>query len=170
MANFLKEALLKRFIRIRLKLIQAGERPQNFHDALNKVRKILVLLPIGGEYDQESRKFIHDLNTIFAEAQISTFDKKSLRKQDLNRLGLPNDTYLKVIRDSMPDMAIDLNKPQDHVCSYLVALSGAPLRVNLSTGPWDMVYNLHFRLPAEKPTSEQLALLIQRMTTFKPAS
>ncbi|RMH63754.1 MAG: hypothetical protein D6677_06430 [Calditrichaeota bacterium] len=170
MIKFVKETLLARYIRIRLKLMQSGARAYNFHDEIRKVRNILVILPANQAYEGAYQKFLHELNAVFPGASISTFEKSNLRKNDLNRLGLPNDTYLKLIRDSMPDMVIDLNEPQDKVCSYITALSGAPVRVNLARGEWDDVYNLYFRQTNDLPLEKKLSVISRQLKIFKAAS
>ncbi|HED10080.1 MAG TPA: hypothetical protein ENJ10_05295 [Caldithrix abyssi] len=157
MPNPLKELFLKRYLNLRLKLIRHGERAYNFADELKKVKNILVLLPVGHEYEEATQDFLKQLGAIFPQGRVSTFVKSTLRKSDLNWMGVPNDTYLKVIQDGQIDLVIDLNQPQDRIVSYLVALSGAPLRLNLAEGEWDDNYNLHFRLPAGASPKQQLA-------------
>ncbi len=156
MPNPVKELFLKRYLNLRLKLIRHGERAYNFAEELKKVKNILVLLPVGHEYEQASQDFLKQLGHIFPRGRVSTFVKSTLRKNDLNWLGVPNDAYLKVIQDGQIDLVIDLNQPQDRIVSYLVALSGAPLRLNLAEGEWDENYNLHFRLPAGASAEQQL--------------
>ena len=79
----------------------------------------------------------------------------------MNWLGVPNDSYLKVIRDEQFDLVVDINTKQDKISSYLCALSGAPMRVNLTSGDFDHLYNLHFRIKdIHKSIDERLQNMI----------
>ncbi len=163
MPNPVKELFLKRYINLRLKMIRHGERACNFADELKKVKNILVLLPAGHEYEEQFQRFIKRLGEVFPGSRVSTFVKSTLRKTDLNWLGVPTDAYLKLIQEGQLDLVIDLNRPQDRLVSYLVALSGAPLRLNLAEGEWDENYNLHFRPPAGVSGEEQLAYIARQL-------
>ncbi len=136
------------------------ERAYDFSSELSKVKKVLVILPAQNEYTAPIQTFVKKLNRVFPEARISTFVSSTLRKEDIGWLGVPNEQYLKIIRDEQFDLVLDVNIDQDKVCSYLCALSGAPMRLNLSSGEFDSVYNLHFRSSSEKKLEERLANIL----------
>lgn len=137
-------------------MILKQERSYNFAEELNKTEKILVILPAGDEYSEPMQNFVRKIGKIFEKARVSTFVKSSLRKNDLSWLGVPNDHYLKVIQDEQFDLVVDVNLRQDKISSYLCALSGAPMRVNLVSGKFDDLYNLHFRVNDNKSLEERM--------------
>ena len=145
MISRVKESILGKIINIRLKMISQQDRTYDFSHQLNKTEKILIIIPAGNEYSETMQSFIKQIGHTFNNARVSTFVNSSLRKNDLNWLGVPNDKYLKVIRDELFDLVVDVNLKQDKISSYLCALSGAPMRINLSSGDFDHLYNLHFR-------------------------
>jgi hypothetical protein len=156
-----KDSILGKIINFRLKMITNQDRAYDFSEELAKTEKILIIIPSGTEYSETVQNFIKRMGEIFNKARVSTFVNSSLRKDDLNWLGVPNDKYLKVIRDEQFDLVVDINTRQDKICSYLCALSGAPMRVNLASGDFDHLYNLHFRIKdIRKSIDEQLQNMI----------
>ena len=167
MINLVKKAILGKFLNFRLKMMTNQERTYDFSFELNKVEKVLVILSAQDEYSEPIQTFIKKLNSVFPKARISTFVSSSLRKEDLNWLGIPNEQYLKIIRDEQFDLVIDANGEQDKVGSYLCALSGAPMRLNLASGEYDSIYNLHFRSSSEKKLEERLANILSYFEFLK---
>ncbi|MCB0281788.1 MAG: hypothetical protein H6627_06245 [Calditrichae bacterium] len=164
MINLVKNAFLRRFLNFRLKMIARQERAYNFSEELKKVRKILVILPSDQEYSQPIQEFVQKLGAKFSKARVSTFVNSTLRKSDLSWMGLPNEQYLKIIRDESFDLVVDANTEQDQICTYLCALSGAPMRLNVSSGMYDSIYNLHFRSSSAKNINEKLDNVIAYLT------
>ena len=156
MSNPIKNVILGKYVNFRLKLLQGHERVYDFSTELKKVHKILVILPSDQEYSPTMQGFIKKLSEKFNRAHVSTFVSSSLRKSDIGWLGLPNEQYLKIIRDEQFDFVVDVNPQQDRICTYLCALSGAPMRLNLTSGNYDNVYNLHFRSMENKNIDERL--------------
>jgi len=132
----------------------------DFSEELTKVKSILVILPAKEEYGEPVQDFLKQLNLVFPKSRVSTFVKSTLRKEDLSWLGLPNERYLKIFKDERFDLVVDLNTKQDNACSYLAALSGAPMRLNLDSGKNDFIYNLHIKSSTEKKIEERLNSII----------
>ena len=163
MISRVKESVLGKIINIRLKMISQQDRTYDFSVQLGKTEKILIIIPSGNEYSVTIQNFIKQIGQIFKKAKVSTFVNSSLRKNDLNWLGVPNDQYLKVIRDEQFDLVVDLNTKQDKISSYLCALSGAAMRINLASGDFDHLYNLHFRI---KDLSSSIEEQLQNMISY----
>jgi hypothetical protein len=151
----IKESVLGKIINLRLKIISQKDQAYNFSEQLSKTQKILIIIPTGSEYTETMQSFTKRIGQLFSNARVSTFVNSSLRKNDLNWLGVPNESYLKVIRDEQFDLVVDVNTRQDKISSYLCALSGAPLRINLTSGAYDHLYNLHFRIKDSSKSNEQ---------------
>lgn len=164
MKNLLKNAFLHKYLNFRLKLLQKQDRSYNFASELKNTQKILVILPSEQEYTEHMQDFIKRLGSEFKNAKVSTFVSSTLRKTDLSWLGLPNEQYLNLIREENFDLVVDVNTEQDQVCSYLCALSGAPMRLNLTSGTYDFIYNLHIRSDSEKSLDHKLANVISYLT------
>lgn len=163
MISRVKESVLGKIINFRLKMISRQDRAYDFSEQLSKTEKILIIIPSGNEYSETMQSFIKQIGKIFGKARVSTFVNSSLRKNDLNWLGVPNDQYLKVIREEQFDLVVDINIKQDKVSSYLCALSGAPMRINLASGEFDHLYNLHFRI---KDVSKSIEERLQNMVSY----
>ncbi|KAA3615033.1 MAG: hypothetical protein D8M58_11315 [Calditrichaeota bacterium] len=167
MSNPIKKIILGKYLSFRLKMLLSQERAYDFSSELNKVKKALVILPAQNEYSEPFQVFVKKLNTVFPNANISTFVSSSLRKTDMSWLGVPNEQYLKIIRDEQFDLVIDANDEQDKICSYLCALSGAPMRLNLASGEYDSIYNLHFRTAADKKMDDRLVNIVSYFEHLK---
>jgi Family of unknown function (DUF6913) len=167
LTNPIKKAALNQFLNFRLKMLAGQERAYDFSSELKKVGKALVILPAQNEFTEPVQVFIKRLMDIFPKARISTFVSSTLRKEDLSWLGVPSDKYLKIIRDELFDLVVDVNIEQDKVCSYLCALSGAPMRLNLASGDYDSIYNLHFRTSPEKKFEERLTNIVSYLEFLK---
>ena len=160
MISRIKDGVLGKIINFRLKMISKQDLAYDFSEQLGKTEKILVILPPDSEYSETMQNFVTRISQLFKKARVSTFVNSTLRKNDLNWLGVPNDQYLKIIRDEQFDLVVDINTRQDKISSYLCALSGAPMRINLASGEFDHLYNLHFRIKDISKTIEQRLLNI----------
>lgn len=167
MNNPVKIFLLNQVVNFRLKMFHKYERTYDFIEEVKKVKKILIILPANDEYSNQLQKFIKEINQTFNKSSISTFATSTLRKNDLIWFGVPNEKYLNLIREEGFDLVIDANIVQDKVCSYLCALSGAQLRLNLSSGPYDHIYNLHFRTGLDKPIPNRLSNIVTYLYHLK---
>lgn len=128
-----------------------------FPDALRKVKNILLITPSDHpELEEEIHLFASGLYKIFTNAQVSTFDRATFRPADGNWFGLPNEGYLDNFRQAKFDLVIDLNMKQDRLCTYIGALCGAPLRMNLVEGAYDHIYNFHIRINKLQPDVRRL--------------
>ncbi len=160
MNNPVKQVVMNQVVNFRLKMFHKYERAYNFIEEVNKVNKILIILSAHDEYSETIQQFIKEIGRIFKKASVSTFSSSSLRKSDLSWFGVPNEKYLDIIREEGFDLVIDANIEQDKVCSYLCALSGAKLRLNLCSGNYDHIYNLHFRSNRDKPIPDRLQNIV----------
>jgi hypothetical protein len=153
----IKQSVLGKIINFRLRVLSKQDRAYDFSEQLAKTEKILIIIPAGDEYSESIQNFTQKIGMLFKKARVSTFVNSSLRKNDLNWLGVPNEKYLRIIRDEQFDLVVDINTKQDTISSYLCALSGAPMRINLTSSEFDHLYNLHFRVKdVRKSTDEQL--------------
>jgi len=162
----IKDRILDRYIAFRLRLFGKEENAINIPERIRRVKNILLVLPVGAEYNTSVQQFSSQLYRIFKGAQVSTFERSSFRKSDGNWFGLPKENYLKNFRDVKFDLVIDLNQPQDNLCTYICALSGAPLRLAIANGRYDHIYNLQIRSRYKGLMEDQLRNLLNYIQTF----
>ena len=169
MIEKIKNILLDRFLDIRLKLVRNNNALFNFPEKIKTIKNVLIIKPSDSSLESHMHHFTSELYSIFGEVKVSTFERNSLRKSDKNWLGVPNEKYLKNFQDEEFDLVIDLNTKQDKICFYLCALSGAPMRMNLTSGKYDHLYNLHIRTNQSKSLPEQLENILNYLKTFRAA-
>ena len=167
MKERLKNWILNKYIGVRLKFITLEKEAQNFPALIQRIKNILVLLPIDNILDNHVEQFISALYKVFTDATISTFERKSFRKSDGNWFGLPSDTYMRHFTEESFDLVIDLTSENDRLSAYICALSGAPLRLRLFEGNFPHIYNLHIRTDPQKPLPERLNSILEQMRVFK---
>ena len=141
----LKNYFLKKLVHARLFFIKKNTQLLNFFELLKQVKKVLIILPINKKEERIARTYLSRFNSLFSASQISTLDVTSLRRSDVNWLGVPNMSYLKNIQSEDFELLIDLNGSHDYICAYLGALTRASLRLHVSQGIFDKIYNLQFR-------------------------
>ena len=151
MVKPLKKYFLRKLVHTRLFFIKKNTRLLNFIEIIKKVKKVLIILPINKNEERIARDYLSRFNALFKASQISTLDITSLRKTDVNWLGVPNTTYLKNIQNEDFELLIDMNGSHDYVCAYLGALTQASLRLHVSQGNFDKIYNLQFRSQPQEP-------------------
>lgn len=139
----------------------------NFKKRIAGIKNILLILPGETASEDVMFDFASKLYPIFGEAKVSTFERRSIRPEDCNWFGLPHREYLRNITAEHFDLVVDLNIKPDKLCSYLVSISGAPLRLNLVEGDFAHIYNLHFRTQGEKPLRDQLQNILNYLQTIK---
>jgi hypothetical protein len=133
---------------------------------LSEAKKILIILPVIHQNVQLINDFKTNLANAFPKSSISTFGITSLRKSDMNWLGVPGKEYLNRIREEDFDLLIDLNEDQDRVCTYLSALSNAPLRIHFSEGKFDKIYNLQIRTDINASLNTKIQTLTNYLIKF----
>ena len=133
---------------------------------LSEAEKILIILPVIHQNVQLINNFKSNLANAFPKSSISTFGITSLRKSDMNWLGVPGKEYLNRIREEDFDLLIDLNEDQDRVCTYLSALSNAPLRIHFSEGKFDKIYNLQIRTDINASLNTKIQTLTNYLIKF----
>jgi hypothetical protein len=158
--NFIKNYFLERMLDSRLYFFKKELDETDFLGLIKNVKKILIILPINRTEEINSRKFVKDLQEVFNSARISTLDLANLRKIDTNWLGVPNQHYLKQIQHEKFNLLIDLNGHHDHICAYLAALTGAPLRLHASNGKFDRIYNLEIRSGSHASLNQRYQIIL----------
>jgi len=164
--NFIKNYFLERLLDARLFFIKHKSDLTDFFDELKNVKKILIILPLDRAEEIGARKYLPEIQRIFSKAKISTLDLSTLRKKDTNWLGVPNQKYLANIQNEDFDILLDLNGHHSRLCAYMCALTAAPMRLHISEGKFDKIYNLHFRIPGGAPLDnryQNLLTYIERM-------
>ena len=170
MLNPIKNYFLEKLVTTRLFLLKEKNPVTNFMQEMNHVKKILIILPVRVQASQAVQVFINKMNSTFSASEISTFETSMLRKRDVNWLGIPNSAFLNNIREEKFDLLIDLNSEQDNVCTYLGALSDAPMRIHLSEGKYDKIYNLQIRTDTEAPLSTRFDTLIIYLSKLRKST
>ncbi len=146
MITYIKKLILKKYMDLRLKWFKSGENELELPASIQNVRHILLITPEDHpELELALEQFASALYKIFDNVQVSTFERSSFRPQDGNWFGLPKEEYLENFRQEKIDLVIDLNLEPDRLCTYISALSGAPLRMNLIPGAYEHVYNVQIR-------------------------
>jgi len=162
----IKALLLEKYLKFNLKSAKKNEKLCDFSKKLKSIGQILVIKPINSIADKSLQSFISGLYTIYPNIQVSTFTRSSLRKNDINWLGVPNSLYLKNIQKLKFDLVIDLNIHHDTICSYICKLSDAPLRLNLKSGHYDHVYNLHIKTNPNAAIDDELKNVLRYLRSF----
>ena len=165
MKDKIKTILLEKYLDFNLKSSRKDNATYVVSEKLKDVKQVLVIKPPAGIEDKSLQDFIAGLYAVYPDVQVSTFMRSSLRNSDTNWLGVPNDRYLKNIREINFDLAIDLNLQHDTICSYICKLSGAPLRLNLMPGHYDNIYNLHIK-SAGNSIDKALQNILKYLRTF----
>ena len=138
----------------------------DYSSQLSETKKILIILPVIHQNVQLVNDFKSNLADAFPKSSISTFGITSLRKTDMNWLGVPGKEYLNNIREEDFDLLIDLNENQDRICTYLSALSNAPMRVHYSEGKFDKIYNLQIRTDINASLNTKIQTLFKYLVRF----
>jgi hypothetical protein len=160
--NLIKNFFLERLLEARLFFIKQKSDLTNFIEEVKKVKKILIILPLDKSEEGVARQYLPKIQNVFGTAKISTLDLSTLRKTDTNWLGVPNQKYLSNIQGESFDLLLDLNGHHDRLCAYLCAITAAPMRLHISEGKFDKIYNLQFRIPGGAPLSSRY----QNMLTY----
>jgi len=158
--NFIKNYFLEKLLDARLFLIRQKADLTDFFEKVKNVQKILIILPVDRAEEVNARKYLPQIQHVFGEAKVSTLDLSTLRKIDTNWLGVPNQKYLANIQKEEFDLLLDLNGHHNRLCAYLCALTAAPMRLHISEGKFDKIYNLHFRIPGGAPLSSRYQNLL----------
>jgi hypothetical protein len=147
--NFIKNYVLEKFIDFRLFFIRQSTVLTDFFENIQRVKKILVILPVDRAEEIMSREYLPEIKHVFGNAKVETLDPATFRKIDTNWLGVPNQKYIAHIQNQKFDFCLDLNSHHESICAYLCARSEVPMRLHISEGRFEKIYNLHFRVSAE---------------------
>jgi len=164
--KFVKNYLLERLLVNRFFLAKQKNEITDYSRQLSEAKKILIILPVIYQNVQLINDFKSNLADAYPKSSISTFGITSLRKSDMNWLGVPGKEYLIRLREEKFDLLIDLNEQQDRVCTYLSALSNAPMRIHFSEGKFDRIYNLQIRTEITAPLNVKIQTLINYLAKF----
>jgi len=158
----LKRILLDKYLDWRLKRRSSPQRMYDFGENLKKIRHILLVIPEHTNIEDLISGFMQKLYEIFTrDVIISTFEKKTFRAEDSTWLGLPKKEYLETFQSEKIDLVIDLNQNEDKFCTYVCAILNAPLKINLESGRFDHIYNLHIRTNESKTLDQKLETLVR---------
>lgn len=166
MIQLTKNYLLDRLLVNRFFLSKQKNEITDYFRQLSKTKKILIILPVKIKDSEFINEFKSNLADVFPKSSISTFDITSLRKTDMNWLGVPGKEYLNRIREEAFDLLIDLNERQDRICTYLGALSNAAMRIHFSEGKFNKIYNLQIRTNLNTPLNLKIQTLINYLIKF----
>lgn len=167
MLAILKRAILKKYMDLRLRWFKEDGPAVELPSAIRDIHNILIISPGSKEMEEDVHFFASELSREFDPVKVSTFERNSFRPQDGNWFGLPVDAYLENFRQEHFDMVIDLNPEQDRLCTYICALSGGTLRINLASGAYDHIYNFHIRMDKIQPLRKRLQGIIENLKRFK---
>ena len=166
MIRLINNYLLDKLLVNRFFLAKQKNEITDYSRQLSEAKKILIILPVIHQNVQLINDFKTNLANAFPKSSISTFGITSLRKSDMNWLGVPGKEYLNRIREENFDLLIDLNEDQDRVCTYLSALSNAPLRIHFSEGKFDKIYNLQIRTDINASLNTKIQTLTNYLIKF----
>jgi len=156
---------------LRLKWFKGETEPLRFLETLGKIKHILLIVPENpAKMENAIQQFSSGLYTVFNDVQISTFERASFRPTDGNWFGLPHEDYLDNFRQEKIDLVIDLNMKTDRLCTYIAALSGARLRMNISMDKYDHIYNFHIRTDEKLSAEIRLKRILENLKEFKTAT
>lgn len=167
MLTAFKHFLIEKFLLAKLMLGRKKQNLTNFGDYMQKVGKILIILPVNKESELSDKTFVKKVSDIFETARINTFDLNMLRKSDINWLGVPNNAFLNNIRDENYDLLIDINPDHNKLCCYLDALSEAEMRIHLAQGKFDSIFNLQIRSDSDIPLNSKYDTLLNYLKVLR---
>jgi hypothetical protein len=144
-SNFIKNYFLEKMISARLYFLKQQGELLDFFERMQSVEKLLIILPRDRAEEVYARQFVNRIHEVFQGAKFSTLDVGSLRKSDVNWLGVPNAQFLTKIQEEKFDLVIDINSHHDHLCTFLGVFTNAPLRMHVTEGKFDKFYNIHIR-------------------------
>lgn len=151
---------------LRLRWFKEEDLSVELPGAVRRIKNILLISSGQKEFEEDVHNFATGLYEIFDTVQVSTFERPSFRPEDGNWFGLPLSAYLDNFRQEHFDLVLDLNPEQDRLCTYICALSGAALRMNLTSGKYDHIYNFHIRTNAAQPMKQRLQRVLDFLKGF----
>jgi len=165
--NNIKQLLLDRYIDMRLRLTRQADGLLDFPRSVKSVKTVLIVFTNKLNDEHFYKQFSSGLYAIFGDIKVSAFNPGHLSADDKNWFGLPAEKHLAAVRDEHFDLVVDLNQEQDRLSTYLCAISAAPLKLNLASGRYDHVYNLHFRSSKSATASGLIKNTLNYLKTLK---
>jgi len=166
----IKSYLLNKILTARLSGFKEDQLLKNFMTDMKEVKKILVVTPPQQAVNQTIFLFIKNLKKEFQESKIATFELPMLKKDDVNWLGIPTVAYLSSFKDEKYDLLIDINTDHDIICTFIGAFCNIPMRIHLSAGRFDNIYNLHIRTEENAPLSTRYNTMALYLSKLKQAT
>ena len=166
-SNFIKAYFLEKMLDTRLYFLKEKPELTDFFDRVKNVKNLLIIVPRDRAEEVLARKYVSRIHEVFKPAKFSTLDVSSLRKSDVNWLGVPNNSFLDKMKSENFDLIIDLNSTHDHLCTFLGAFIEAPLRMHISEGKFDKVYNLHIRAGNTNGIESKIKNMINYLTRIR---
>ena len=162
--NFFKDFLLEKLLSTRLYLMKQQTEPTDFIGKIKNVRKILVIVPRNRALEVLTRKYVARLKEAFPGSRLASLDTLSLKKTDVNWMGVPNEQFIDRFRKEKYDLLIDLNTYHDTLCSYLCSMAEADIRLHICEGRYDKIYNLHIRTDSNTSLERRYTELLDKLT------
>jgi hypothetical protein len=169
LTNFIKNYMLDKYLDLKLKMLKDENLLCSFPEDIKKIKRVYIIPDMDEIDDHNLQNFQNSLRKLFPNVRITLFQKKKLTVSNQNTIGAPNKAYLGRIKEDAYDLLIDLNLVQNKICSFIAANSGAPIRLNLASGDYDHVYNLHFRTGESKSTEERYNNILNYLKSLKPS-
>ena len=166
-SNFIKDYFLEKMLNARLYFLKEKPELTDFFERVKHVKNLLIIVPRDRAEEVQARKYVSRIHEVFKPAKFSTLDVCSLRKTDVDWLGVPNKTFLDKMKSENFDLIIDLNSSHDHLCTYLGAFIEAPLRLHITEGKFDKVYNLHIRAGDTNGMESKIKNMINYLTRIR---
>jgi len=161
--NYLRDKLLE----TRLFFTREPNQITDFFKQINDLNKLLIIVPRDRAEEVFVRKYLLQIRNIFKGTRISTLDVFNIRDYDTNWIGMPNQHYVKKLRNEKFDLIIDLNSHHDQLCTYLCLCTTAPLRLHLVQGKYDNIYNLQLRVGESVSMDSRFRTLISYLSLMR---
>lgn len=159
----LKQKLAHSFMVKRLQKNRGSENITDFHQAISNVRSILIILPVRKKEHTVAEEFMGQLKKLFDTERIISADLSVFAPEQLTWLGLPRPEFIQEVQSEPCDLLIDLNSRQDETCCFISSQLSIPLKIHLAEGPFEHLYNLHFRTDQHAPLATRYDNLVNNL-------
>ncbi len=137
--SYLAEKYVYWFTRSTLKRL--NDYSMNYPIDAGEIRNVLIVLPRDTEYLDAAISTIQKLRQFYSQWHYMVMDIDKVLPHKLNRLGLPNDEFIKELEKSQFQLVLDLNFETDDRIKYLITKLKIPYRLHLKTEP-EEYYNI----------------------------
>ncbi len=113
----------------------------NFPLSSSEIRNVLIILPRETNYLDPAVAAIQKIRQHYDSWHYMVLDVDKILPQKLNKLGLPNEEFLKELEKKKFDLVLDLNFGSDHKIRYLILMLKIRFRIHLLSTADDL-YNI----------------------------